>query len=274
MSSQFVRRILPIILALLLSGCVDARVVVNLLPDGSGSFDLDIGYDQRAWPSLFGDPFAGWTRQAQLRAYSDPGLGPWSQPEIVVEGAHRRIRTEIFFTDIEKVQILGSDDGELFVALGFERSDDVPQVGLRVGVREKLGRPLPLPTPKQAGMEVSLSDALLSAIRQEIRPVIEGARLELVAAVPGVVEQADAFDEWEDREARIVADADRVALAMRERAGALLNEETLDRDPLVVRWREAPPRADEIQAHRERLDAALEWWGGVFPVRQPLPTHD
>lgn len=267
------RRLLLLLLAaitLALGGCVDAEVVVNLMPDGSGSFDVDVGYDERAWPAFFGDPFAGWTRKSQLRAYSDPGLGPWSKPEIVTEGFHRRLRTEIFFDDIDDVQILGSDDGRLFVALGFEHLPGERTVQLRLGVREELGRPLPLPTPKQAGMDVSISESLLKAIRQEIRPVIEGARLELVARLPGEVERADGFDEWEGREARIVADADRVALSLRERAGQLLNEATLDRQPLVVRWADGTARAGEIEALRDRRAAALEWWG-TFPVRAPLP---
>ncbi len=254
-------RALSLLLSLLpLVGCVDASVVVQLNPDASGSFDLDIGYDQRSWPAFFGDPFRGWLRKSQLQGFTDPGLGPWAEPRIVEVDGFRRFRTEVFFDDLDRVQILGWDDGRPFEALGFRYDREQHVVRMRLGIMEQLSRPLPLPSPKQAGMEVSISDALMAAIRQEIRPVIEGARLRLAARLPGEVERADGFDAWQDREAWVEADADRIAAALRDRAALLFNPSTLGDGNLVLQWNAAPPSEEEGRRYRERRAAAQAWW--------------
>lgn len=253
------RRLAPLLL-FLLTGCVDARIAAHLNPDGSGSFAVDIAYDQRAWPSFFGDPFHGWTQRSQLEAFTDPGLGPWAEPRISVEGGRRRFRTEVFFEDINRVRILGWDDGRPYQALGFRYDRADSTVRMTLGIMPQLAEPLPLPTPRQAGMEIHISDDLMTAIRQEIRPVIEGAHLRLEAEVPGRLSRADAFDAWKGRRAWIDADADRVALAMRERAGQLLNEKTLDDGLLEVHWSGDTSSAAEVDSFQRRLRDAYAWW--------------
>lgn len=246
--------------ALLLGGCVDAEVVAHLNPDGSGSFAIDVGYEQRSWPAFFGDPFGEWTQRRQLENFSDPGLGPWAEPEVVVVDGYRRFRTEVFFAHVDRVRILGWNDGRPFDALGFQYDSRKSTVRMTLGIMPELAKPLPLPTPRQAGMELSLSDNLMRAIREQIRPVIEGAHLRLAARLPGAVVRADAFDDWRGREAWIDADADRVALAMRERAGRLLNEATLNDGVLEVQWRPQEMSAAELDSFQQRLEAARVWW--------------
>lgn len=256
----------PLLLILLctlgLTGCVDGTVRVLLLPDGAGSIALDLGYDTKKWPGIFGDPYAGFVTQDQLRRFIEPGMVAWSRPEIEKTGRTRRWRAEVFFDDVAALRFFGRHEGRGIEALGFEPDFARGEIGLRPGFLVYLDDPLPLPSPQSVGMtEVSLSPQLLAAIRQRIRPVIEGLDVRLEVAMPGRVLRADGLDAKAGAVATLRVDADRLGAAFARRAGLLLDEEAVRRpDP---RWSWEVPATwndDAATAFRQRRAAALQWW--------------
>lgn len=251
-----------LLLPLLLVGCVDGTVRVTLLPDGAGSIGVDLGYDQAKWPALFGDPYAGFRTRAQLGRFLEPGMVAWSRPRIEEVGRSRRWQGEVFFDDVAKLRFFGRYQGQGIEALSFEPDLARGELGLRPGFVVYLDDPLPLPSPESVGMtEVSLSPQLLAAIRERIRPVIEGLDVRLELQLPGEVRRADGFDESEGRVARLRVDADRLAAAFARRAGLLLDEAAVRGDDPVWTW-EVPTAWDEdaAVAFRQRRAAALRWW--------------
>ena len=263
-------RVLPALLVALLalvtlSGCVDGVVRVRVLPDGSGSIAVDLGYETRQWPALFGDPYAGFRSADQLRRFTDPGLIAWSEPEIMEVDGRRRWRGEVFFDDVDDVRLLGRHRNRTIEALGFEADLPGGELALRPGFTVYLDEPLPLLPPRRVGMsQVSLSDDLLEAIRLRIRPVIEGFDVRLEVELPGTVTSFDGLDGAQGRVAHLQIDADRLARAFERRAGLLVDEEALASTPVLWAW-EMPATWDdeEATALRQRRARALQWYGAA-----------
>jgi|GEM_PF-2668677 len=261
-SVRVTRTIVAALLVSTLSGCVDGTARLTVLPDGSGSIALDLGYEVAQWPPMFGDPLEGFRTPDQLARFTDPGFVAWSRPRIVEADGERRWRSEVFFDDIGAVRFLGRQDGRTIEALGFDAGLDRGRIGLRPGFLVYLDDPLPLPSPRRIGMTgVSLSDDLLAAIRQRIRPVIEGLDVSLEVVLPGRITRADGLDGFSGRTARLHVDADRLAAAFMGKARVLTDVEALRDDPTWA-W-ELPPQWDQVAAEdlRRRRAEALEWWG-------------
>ena len=247
--------------SLALTGCVDGTVRFTLLPDGAGSIAIDLGYETEKWPPMFGDPLAGFLTRDQLRTFTEPGFVAWSQPEVVETPTTRRWRAEVFFDDVGRVQFLGRRQGKVIEALGFEPALDEGRLDLRPGFLVYLEDPLPLPSPEQVGMsDVSLSRDLLDAIRQRIRPVIEGLDVTLEVVLPGAITGAAGLDGFEGRKATLHVDAHRLALAFASKARVLTDDQALRDDP-TWSW-ERPVTWDAQQAEdlRRRRGQALRWW--------------
>lgn len=266
-SARFpVRRFLlslgPWILCMSLSGCIQGTVRVTVFPDGSGSIALDLGYDTRKWPGIFGDPYEGFRTQDQMRRFVDPGMTAWSQPAIEKNGRLRSWRGEVFFDDIAQLRFLGRHEGEVIEALGFDSAPEQGVLGLRPGFVVYLDDPLPLPAPERVGMSgVNLSPQLLDTIRQRIRPVIGGLDVKLEVELPGSIVRADGMDSFDGRIATLAVDADRLAAAFGRRAGVLLDEEAIRRDRPAWAWR-VPATWNDARAreYRRRRAEALTWW--------------
>lgn len=257
--------LIAVLLVIAGSGCVDARLTANVLEDGSGNIEFDVGYDTATWPSFLGDPLSSYTSRAQLRGWTSPGVIAWSKPQIVREGRHRRLRTALWFDDLSRVEFWATRKGKPFETLGFWFRGEERVTELRAGFAELLDRPLPLPSPGRVGMDVALSPDLLAAVRRQIRPVIEGLHLQLDVVLPGEVSRADGFRSWEGHTASLGVDADLLARAMNERAGVLFEEETLERQPPQIEWQE-PKEADSRRVDlTRRRAAAMAWWQGDGP---------
>ena len=246
--------------ALALSGCIDAQLTVNVMPDGSGNIDIDVGYDTRAWPSFLGDPLQTYTSHRQLRAWQSRGIIAWSEPELVREGRYRRIRTAMWFDSIGQVQFWATSKGQPLETLGIDWKGSEGRLDMRAGFVRFLDDPLPLPSPERVGMDVSLSPALLDAVRAQIRPVIEGLEVRLDVVMPGKVTRADGFHTLEGRRAKIRVDADRLAEAMRDRAGVIFEEESLKAEPPRILFEPQDVPEAETRALSEARLEALRWW--------------
>lgn len=241
-----------------LTGCVDGTVRVTVLEDGAGSIAIDLGYGVDKWPAMFGDPLAGFRTREQLRDFLEPGMVAWSEPEITATDVERRWRGEVFFDDVGRLQFLGRRQDQVIEAMGFGPDLDAGRIDLRPGFLVYLDDPLPLPTPDKVGMsEVSLSPALLEAIRQRIRPVIEGLDVKLVLELPGTITRAAGFDAVAGRTAVLRVDDDRLARAFATEAGVLTDEAALREDP-TWRWEGRTSNAGEDLRHRRAQ--ALDWW--------------
>ena len=261
------RRTLPLLALLCVltsTGCVDGTVRVTVLPDGAGSIAIDLGYDPAQWPPLFGDPYAGFLERDELRRWMDPGMVAWSQPRVVDGETSRRWQGEVFFDDIDDVQFLGRHEGKVIEAMGFRSELERGRLHLRPGFLVYLDDPLPLPSPERVGMKgVSLSPALLDAIRQRIRPVVEGLDVTLEVVLPGPATRVDGLDRSEGRVGFLHVDADRLARAFTGTAAELTDVEELRENPSWA-W-QTPPTvpASEIAALRARRAAAVQWWNAV-----------
>lgn len=261
---MFPRVVLFALLALVVvtsTGCVDGTVRFTLLDDGSGSIAIDLGYERTQWPPLFGDPLAGFLTREHLAGFTEPGFVAWSEPVVVETDSTRRWQGEVFFDDVGRVQILGRRDGQVIEALGFAPDPAGGVLEMRPGFLVYVDEPLPLPSPERVGMsDVSLSPALLDAIRQRIRPVIEGLDVTLEIVLPGSVTRAAGFDAFDGDRAWLHVDADRLGAAFAREAAALVDVPPLREDP-SFRWDAteagAPARAETLRARRAHAGA---WW--------------
>lgn len=263
MKSRRLILLLVLVAALATSGCVDGTVRVTVLPDGAGSIAIDLGYGIDKWPAMFGDPLAGFRTREQLAGFMEKGMIAWSEPRIVDTPTTRRWQGEVFFDDIGELQFLGRHDDRVIEAASFEPDFERGVITVRPDFLVYLEDPLPLPTPEKAGMtDVSLSPALLEAIKQRIRPVIEGLDVTLELELPGTITRAAGLDTFDGRVAELEIDANRLALAFASKARVLCDDQALREDP-TWRW-EVPVQWDQEAAEelRRRRGRALEWWGG------------
>ena len=246
---------------LLLGGCLQGVVTATLMPDGSGSIAVDLGYELRKWPPFLGDPYAGLTEREGLARWLSPGLIAWSQPTVRVEEGRRHLRTEVFFDEVDDVILTGTRGGQRIQALRLHRQGQ--SLHLQPGFLDLLDAPLPLPSPERVGLRgVTLSPELLEGIRQQIGAVIPGLDLRFELRLPGKVVRYDGLDFAEGRIAHLEIDADRATRAFHERAGVLVDEAALRSGDPRWAWEGQTVPPEEIQALARRARRAKAWWGG------------
>jgi hypothetical protein len=247
--------------SLALGGCVQATIDGLLLPDGSGKIAVDVAYDTRAWLPIFGDPLSSYESREALELYLTPGLRAWAPPERSEEGPWRHLRVTAFFDDIDQLRFFGSEDDQPFETLGFSYDRPRRRILLRTGFERWLDDPLPLPQPRDVGMNVSLPESFIEMARERIGAFLNGVDLQLRLTFPGEVERADVLDRRHGRQAILRVGQERLTQAFQQRAGVLVDERSLSTDPPAQwQWKRPSVSDEEIEEFRREFARARAWW--------------
>jgi len=256
-------RLLPL---LFLPGCLQADLHCVLMPSGAGKLELEVAVHQASLPFFMDDPLRDLDHPQTMRRNSTPGLVAWGEPSVVEEDGWKRVTLRAFFEDVNDLRFYHTREEGPARLLAFRYLPPAGErvVRMHVDMEPELTSPIPLRRLAE-GRDVHIDPDLALRFLPVLRPVLGDVRMGLRLTAPGPLVRASGFGEIDGRTAAYVTGRDAFLASLQERAGALVEADSLLVDAPEIRWSEDTVDSEEIAAFRAEFAAARRWWAEQFP---------
>lgn len=241
-------------------GCLQTDLNMRIFADGSARMRLVFDLNAKALPPFVKDPLAGIDTPENLRAYKFPGIYAWAEPIRTNEGGHQRVELTAYIPDVGRFWFYKIEEGKVVRALSFSYDpENMPgRIGLDSNLSSELQEPLPLEGVPGTGGR--LSPEAVATLMPVVRPFLKNMNLRATVVVPGPVQRASGFDDWQENIITLNVDRERFLQAATVRAGVLCDEFSLEGDDPAIIWDATEDSPEELAAFREEMAVAREWW--------------
>lgn len=254
---------------LLLPGCLQADLHCVVMPDGSGKLEFEVGVHQASLPFFLKDPLRGLDDPVTMRRNTTVGLVAWGEPRVHEDDGWKHVQLRAYFEDVNNLRFYHTrEEGPArLVGFGYQPWKPEKVVHMELDLEPELTAPIPLKRLSE-GRNVQINPDLALKFLPALRPLLGNVRMVFRLTAPGPLTRASGFGKIDGRTARYEGDRDAFLLSLQERAGALVDADSLLVEHPQIRWTEDTVPDAEVEAFQAEFATAREWWAQQNPPRE------